>query len=259
MHLASVIDLFTHNTHAHTTHTYSQRHTRDNKSTDWPNWPTERTNRREVQEGRVSKGHATDQRRFRPRPRVRVRFRSLLPLLCSLPRATVADTNHLRPSLRSVDAICNDIFIYTLVFFPSLFPLSVSLLCVPWGQLCYFRFRVVSKQGREEKKAEEYWSVMVKWLDPWRSGPQGKGHTSSLPYHVISLICLQWENGNWITWPAPMPPSGLYSKVCQHKLKKNLLYLTGFGCLKLTVSPAHSLQGFRFLCGMCLGVQRGGK
>lgn len=128
MHLASVIDLFTHNTHAHT---HSQRHTRDNKSTDWPNWPTERTNRRQTHEGRVSKGHATDQRRLRPRPgvRVRVRFRSLLPLLCSLPRATVADTNHLRPSLRSLDAICNDIFIYTLVFFPSLSPLCLAVVC----------------------------------------------------------------------------------------------------------------------------------
>lgn len=159
MHLASVIDLFTHNTHAHSlTHTQSEAHTRQQVDR-----LTQLTRRRETHEGRVGKGHATDQRRFRPRPlvRVRVRFRSLLPLLCSLPRATVADTNHLRPSLRSVDAICNDIFIYTLVFFPSLSPLSVSLLCVPWGQLCYFRFHVVSKQGREEKKKQK--NTEVSW------------------------------------------------------------------------------------------------
>lgn len=186
------------------------------------------------------------------------------PSPLSIPPPLVAARNSCRyKSLKAFASVswCDlqwYLYLYTR-FFPSLSPLSVSLLCVPWGQLCYFRFRVVSKQGREEKKEEEYWSVMVKWLDPWRSGPQGKGHTSSLPYHVISLICLQWENGNWITWPAPMPRSGLYSKVCQHKLKKNLLYLTGFACLKLTVSPGHSLQGFRFLCGMCLGVQRGGK
>lgn len=240
MHLASVIDLFTHNTHAHSlTHTQSEAHTRQQVDR-----LTQLTNQRETHEGRVGKGHATDQRRFRPRPLVRVRvgFRSLLPLLCSLPRATVADTNHLRPSLRSVDAICNDIFIYTLGKNPISLP-SMSLAVV-----CSLRSIMLfpvscGQQTRESRKKEkeEYWSVMVKWLDPWRSGPQGKGHTSSLPYHVKSLICLQWENGNWITWPAPMPRSGLYSKVCQHKLKENLLYLTGFACLKLTVSPGHSL------------------
>lgn len=149
------------------------------------------------------------------------------------------------------------------LFIHSFFSISPSPLCL--AVVCSLRSIMLfpvscGQQTRESrKKEEEYWSVMVKWLDPWRSGPQGKGHTSSLPYHVISLICLQWENGDWITWPAPMPQSGLYSKVCQHKLKKNLLYLTGFACLKRTVSPGHSLQGFRFLCGMCLGVRRGGK
>lgn len=151
------------------------------------------------------------------------------------------------------------------LFIHSFFSISPSPLCL--AVVCSLRSIMLfpvscgqqTRESRKKEKEEKYWSVMVKWLDPWRSGPQGKGHTSSLPYHVISLICLQWENGNWITWPAPMPRSGLYSKVCQHKLKKNLLYLTGFACLKLTVSPGHSLQGFRFLCGMCLGVQRGGK
>lgn len=144
-------------------------------------------------------------------------------------------------------------------FFSHLSPLSLSRCCVfPEVNYVISGFVWSANKG-EKKKAKEYWSVMVKWLDPWRSGPQGTGHTSSLPYHVISLICLQWENGNWIIWPAPMPRSRLYSKVCQHKLKKNLLYPTGFACLKLTVLPGHSLQGFRFLCGMCLGVQQGGK
>lgn len=155
MHLASVIDLFTHNTHAHT---QTEAHTRQQVDR-----LTQLTRRRETHEGRVSKGHATDQRRFRlrPRVRVRVRFRCLLPLLCSLPRATVADTNHLRPSLRSVDAICNDIFIYTLVFFPSLSPLSVSRCCVfPEVNYVISGFVWSSNKGEKKKKknTEVSWS-----------------------------------------------------------------------------------------------------
>lgn len=147
-----------------------------------------------------------------------------------------------------------------ILVFSHLSPLSVSQSCVPWGQLCYFRFHVVSKQGREKKK--KYWSVMVKWLDPWRSGPQGKGHTSSLPYHVISLICLQWENGNWITWPAPMPRSGLYSKVCQqypHKVKKKLVVSDWICLLKAHCLAWTLFKAFAFFVECVCACSEGSK
>lgn len=145
MHLASVIDLFTHNTHAHT-HRVRGTHATTSRPTD----PTDQLNRQT--EGKHKRGGPAKDTQLTsgesdPDPDPESDSNPSSPYC-----ATVADTNHLRPSLRSVDAICNDIFIYTR-FFPSLSPLCFAVVC---SLRSIMLFPVSCGQQTRERKKEEY-------------------------------------------------------------------------------------------------------